>query len=359
MKPDLRHLPLLATRADALEKCVYCPKLCRAACPVSNAEPSESLIPWGKMSAAYFMARGDVPVTPENASVAWACTGCLACAERCDHKNPVAATLTDARAELYERGAAPAAAKGLVERWPKLAERRRAAVAELGAEAGHPVAHLLLGCSYATREPRTARLAVRVAESLLGGRVALAKGCCGYPLAAAGDRAGAEREREALAREVSSTETLVVLDAGCFRALSPALPNATLLLDRAARMLERFKPRPGLAAPRYHDPCQLGRGLGRYDQPRAILERVVGAPPLEFERARERADCAGAGGLLPLTRPAGAEAIAAERLAQHASAGGGPVATACGSSLHRLRKSGADVRDVVEYMAIGLGLDAD
>lgn len=103
MKPNLRQLPLLSPRADALEKCVYCPKLCRAACPVSNAEPSESLIPWGKMSAAYFMARGDVAITPESASVAWACTGCLACAERCNHKNPVAATLTDARADLRAR----------------------------------------------------------------------------------------------------------------------------------------------------------------------------------------------------------------------------------------------------------------
>src|ERR1035438_3701161 len=59
----MRALPVLEGRRDALEKCVFCPKLCRSACPVSNAEPSETLTPWGKMSTAYFLAQGDVPAT--------------------------------------------------------------------------------------------------------------------------------------------------------------------------------------------------------------------------------------------------------------------------------------------------------
>ena len=59
-RPDdrpLRRLPTLGARKDTLEKCVFCPKLCRSACPVSNAEPRETLTPWGKMSTAYFAAR--------------------------------------------------------------------------------------------------------------------------------------------------------------------------------------------------------------------------------------------------------------------------------------------------------------
>jgi hypothetical protein len=48
--------------------------------------------------------------------------------------------------------------------------------------------------------------------------------------------------------------------------------------------------------------------------------------------------------------------MAADRLAEHDRLGGGPIATACGSSLKRFKKSGADVRDIVEYMAIGLGV---
>ena len=40
-------------------------------------------------------ARGDAPGDVPHASTAWACTGCHACRERCDHENGVAPTLLD------------------------------------------------------------------------------------------------------------------------------------------------------------------------------------------------------------------------------------------------------------------------
>src|SRR5688572_27451954 len=96
-----RALPLLEARRKELETCVFCPKLCRASCPVSNAEPKETLIPWGKMSLAYFLANGSVPLATGVSEPSWACTGCLACQKTaCEHHNPVAATLLDARSEL-------------------------------------------------------------------------------------------------------------------------------------------------------------------------------------------------------------------------------------------------------------------
>ena len=79
---------MLEGRRDALEKCVFCPKLCRSACPVSNAEPRETLTPWGKMSAAWMAAHGDVPADGSHAAPAWACTACYGCREACDHQRP-------------------------------------------------------------------------------------------------------------------------------------------------------------------------------------------------------------------------------------------------------------------------------
>ena len=61
----MRALPVLEPRRDALEKCVFCPKLCRSACPVSNAEPRETITPWGKMSMAWTSPR--TATCPSNA----------------------------------------------------------------------------------------------------------------------------------------------------------------------------------------------------------------------------------------------------------------------------------------------------
>jgi Fe-S oxidoreductase len=103
---------------------------------------------------------------------------------------------------------------------------------------------------------------------------------------------------------------------------------------------------------RWHDPCQLGRGLGVYEAPRAVLTRVLGHAPEEFDTRRERASCSGAGGLLPVTMPETARGIAATRLAEHERAGGGRVVTGCASSLIAMRKAGGGkVDDIVTWIA--------
>ncbi|MDC3911918.1 (Fe-S)-binding protein, partial [Raoultella planticola] len=52
---------------------------------------------------------------------------------------------------------------------------------------------------------------------------------------------------------------------------------------------------------RIHDSCHLGRGLGLYDPPRAILGAILGRAPDEFVHRRDEAVCSGGGGLLPVT----------------------------------------------------------
>jgi Fe-S oxidoreductase len=358
---SLPRLPVLEERVETLEKCVYCPKLCRAACPVSNAEPVETLTPWGKMSMAYFAARGDVPIDLEHAAPAWACTGCFGCRERCDHKNDVASTLNTARAELAARGARPPGATRGIERARAVEAELPAAARALGSDAGASAA-LLLGCGYLTREPAIARQAKAVAETLLGRTVRVVDKCCGLPSLHAGDEPGFRLSAAALADDVASASDVVVVDPGCARALQieygragVSIAASRLLLDLAYTNETRLTT-IGAQPPRYHDPCQLGRGLGRFEEPRRLLERLAGAPPAEFERARERADCSGAGGMLPFTYPDASRGAARARASEHERLGGGTVVTACASSLRRLRGAGANVEDIVTWLARGLGL---
>jgi Fe-S oxidoreductase len=396
----MRALPVLEPRRASLETCVFCPKLCRTACPVSNAEPRETLTPWGKMSLAWMSAHGDVPVDASHAAPAWACTGCFGCRELCDHRNPVADVLIDARAALAPRGVAPEGARRVIARFaghdaqtreraralattaPRAVEAGDRGVSRAGGAAARTA--LLVGCGYLRRAPAEARHAVDATAALTNAPVMLVEGCCGLPLRLAGDVDGFRAHARSFARSLANAGVarLLVVDPGCALALRRRYPEAgvdvpgemavEVLVEVAARWLgegSRSGSRSGSGsqseseregAVRWHDPCQLGRGLGVFDAPRAVIAHVLGRPPDEFPASRHEAICSGAGGLLPSTMPDVAQSIARARADEAARADaergqprGGRIVTGCASSLVALRKAAghAAVDDIVSWIA--------
>ncbi len=324
------RLPLLGEREKALETCGYCPKLCRAVCPVSDAVRRETLTPWGKMSVSWIASRGDIDVCEDVAAVTYACTGCLRCKANCDHENPVAETLAAGRADYFAAGLAPQAAVDVAARFDQLNADAARAAAELEAlfEPASRTA-LVVGCGYLRHLPEEVRAAVKAVVALAG-PVALVHECCGLPLLEAGDRPGFMAARARIAAALDGAERVIAVDPGCARILGDRKPE--LLVELAVRALGRLGPASSLAAEpevRWHDPCHLGRGLGLYEPPRTVLSRILGRPPAEFSRSRKQAACSGAGGLLPATMPEASAAIASARLLDHEARGGGLVVTAC------------------------------
>jgi Fe-S oxidoreductase len=180
---------MLDERRAALETCGYCPKLCRSACPVSEVEASEALIPWGKMAITWYAARGDVAPDRELSELPYACTGCFACRELCEHKNPVAETLRAARAAYRDRGFAAAGAVAAEERRRVRAAKVREAARAFSQDGAGTA--LLVGCGYVAGAGDEVAEAVHVARSLLG-PVSFVSSCCGLVAREAGDAAGAD-----------------------------------------------------------------------------------------------------------------------------------------------------------------------
>lgn len=340
-KPYVR-LPLLGAQSKALETCTYCPKLCRTVCPVSNAVPKETWTPGVKVSFAYHMARGDVPLRPDAVETAYACTGCGACSESCDHKNPVASILQSTRSELYQRGYAPAsitaARKAFDERETK-AEARDAAAKGRYALAG--------GCAYSA-EIRAQ--ALHVARHILGTQdVVWIEQCCGRPLAAMGDAKGFAVQEARHRAERSKYERVFSIDAGCSETL--LVHGVPMLLERALASVTRFAQRSHASEIRYHDACAMGRGLGHYAMPRTLLRHLTGGAPSEFLAKEAQSACSGGGALVPVTLPEVARRTAQERVNEHESLGGGTIVTTCASSLRSFKRAGHAAIDIVELLA--------
>lgn len=363
-----KSLKLLEPHRGELENCAFCPKLCRHSCPVSTVEGRETTTPWGKMTPLHHIAREELPAELEYAEGSYACTGCLRCTEYCDHGNEPYYALSAGRALLFERGDAHPAAKALIEgfeaRKAKVAER---AVELFGGDAAARISETVYvpGCSACLSLPSSAKDAAELIEGLVGEPVrVVASSCCGQPLFDAGDREGAREARRQFLARIGSAKRVIAHDPGCILALfrgddgedaggNGGLPFELVhLTEFAAAYLDRFSKLDfgdgaadadgESAGLRYHDSCKLGRGLGVYDEPRALLARVLGRSPEEFHQNRSLSECSGAGGLLPLTMPETASAIADERLRDHRAMGGGELVTACPASAAKLKASAGD-----------------
>jgi len=97
---------------------------------------------------------------------------------------------------------------------------------------------------------------------------------------------------------------IVTCDPHAFNALKNELPgfgghyevvHHTQAIDLWMRD-GRLKTAPTHERVIYHEPCYLGRHNGEYEAPRRVLQAISRGAPLEFDLARDKAMCCGAGG---------------------------------------------------------------
>ena len=142
--------------------------------------------------------------------------------------------------------------------------------------------------------------------------------------------------------------------------------HTTLLL---ARHLDQLKPRLTKrleAKVAYHDNCCLGRGMGCFDEPRALLTAIPGVTLVEMAHNRKNSLCCGGGGggmwLDTYYKSKGMDRLSERRVQEAVAAGADVLAVSCPLELFRFEDAvktlGHDkqlvVRDVVELLAESL-----
>lgn len=200
--------------------------------------------------------------------------------------------------------------------------------------------------------------------ALLGGE----EWCCGFPLLAAGMKGSLVEElwHHNLERLAALGANTVVFNCpSCYhtwtRHYRPHLPASVALYHSTqflARLIadNRLRLRGLRKTVTYHDPCDLGRNSGVYEDPRAVLQALPGVEFREPRWNRVQAHCCGGGGDLEAVDADLANTIASGTLQTLADTGADALAVACPQckrmfqSAAKGAKSRMEVVDIVELV---------
>lgn len=323
-----------------IDLCVTCPKLCRWACPVAEAEARETSTPWNLVNISGYVKKGLVSIEDLGA-LPYHCSHCGACTDVCLHKNDVAGLMTLARQRVLDAGLAPPKVQEVQGHFAvagnpyglDLALQVQAMVEglEQGALLGPTPGAILYqpGCASIHEHPDSVRAFLRVL-SIYGiedvRMNADSARCCGLPLLWSGDINGFRAHAERNAACLSKAETVVGQDPACVSAMRSRYQDVGVKIDAEVLHVSEFlsqrlgdgrvsRNKNEIVSVAYAECCSLPKSSPGETNPQELIEAWTDvnmmALPLQSGRA---GDCCGAAGLLPLTSPSTAEAMASSRI---------------------------------------------
>ncbi len=193
--------------------------------------------------------------------------------------------------------------------------------------------------------------------------------CCGFPLLAAGLRdASAKFIKHNIERiKETGAKSVVMTCPGCYRVwrdeyydvIGQRHPfDVFHSTEFIARLIEQRKiDVKGLeGSVTYHDPCDLGRNSGIFDEPRYIMGKIPGLSLVELEDNREYCTCCGSGGDLLASYQDLSLDIAKRKVEEVLSTGVETAVTACPACIRAMHmaktaaKARLDVLDITQLL---------
>ena len=305
------------------------------------------------------------------------CTSCGACKEVCPARIDTRRGVMDSRSaaieakkqELEEHHQLIASIRNYENPWQVPRKQKGKWAAGLGLQSKGEVAYFG-GCSTSLLFPELAKSAVKliracgVEPSYLGER----ERCCGSTIRKLGHRALAKQRAEACFKDFRNSGAKLVITScpGCSSALNhfDDLPKRYgVKVQHISQYLREhldlsmLGPIGGLGTVTYHDPCDLGREQGVFEEPRDLISAV--ARPVEMARSRAASDCCGSGSGVRSAFPELSSSIARERISAARAVGAKVLVTACPWCVQSLRecqngKTDVKVLDLVELLDTAL-----
>ncbi|MEM1589137.1 MAG: (Fe-S)-binding protein [Candidatus Bathyarchaeia archaeon] len=341
-------------------------------CPSRFIGGFESATARGRMLIARALLERKLNYSQELVSVLFKCFLCGACDVKCSQAAKIKVTeITKAmRAEAIEAGVILEklipAAKILSESrniYGKPSAERASLTCSYSKKNRSSDLLYFPGCVITFRFPEIAQNTIQLLKVAGVDFILLGEDewCCGNPFLSMGMLKEAERfalhNIGAIRRK--GVKTVLTSCAGCYRVLSQDYPKIfggelPFKVMHVTRFLNQLVNEGSLKLKRtkygkvtYHDPCEIGRYGGIYDEPREVIQSVPNLKLVEMNKSRDNSWCCGGGGSVNIVHTNLAFSVSALRIKQAQETGAKVLVTACPTCLQMLelasKRTGAKI----------------
>ena len=369
---------------DEVAKCNKC-GFCLPNCPIYNVQKKESASPRGRNAITRAVIEERLKWSPEIENSIFSCLGCGACTVACFPSVKTRDMVFQDRECLVNEGLYPKIADrvaGFLDETHNISnldnEERaewREFIMDLpeGAfEKEHAEVIFFVGC-VASFSPMAQEIPINMARileraevdfTILGGE----EWCCGFPLIGAGmpDKVKALMDHNLKRVEQIGAKAIVFTCPSCFHTWKH-LYKPDVEMYHSSQMLSRMIKDKRIplneinATVTYHDPCDLGRNSGIFEEPREVLKSIPGIKLVELPTNHQLSTCCGGGGNLEMVDPELAGKVAQMKIDEILKTGADMVVSSCQQCLRtissRARRQNIDlvVKDLAELVAEAMG----
>lgn len=344
---------------EEVAKCNRC-GFCLPNCPIYLVEHKESATPRGRNAITRAVIEGRLDWSPETENSIFSCLGCGACTAACFPKVETKELVFRDRECLVGEGLYPKIAERVARfleeshnisdedneergEWQELIK----GLPEHAFEKAHAEVVFFVGC-VASFFPLAQKIPANMARimerakvdfTILGGE----EWCCGFPLIGAGmpDKVEALIEHNLNKVKEIGAKEIVFTCPSCYHTWKQ-LYEADLKVYHASQMLAQMITDGRLplkeieAKVTYHDPCDLGRNSGVFEEPRQVLNAIPGIQLVELPHNRQLSMCCGGGGNLEMVNPELSGKVAQMKIEEIQQTGADMVVSSCQQCLRTI-----------------------
>lgn len=328
---------------DQVLRCSGC-GFCRAICPLFALTKRPAFNARGKMLVLREVMDGSIDLNDELIETLFQCTTCAGCAEQCPSGVNVPDIIKQVRKDMVFVGSCHPVFIGMNqilqehtniygESEPEDFERERNRSAQYV---------YFIGCVGSYREDEPTMATLDLLDHFDVDYTLIDEVCCSGVL----DDVGYQINKDLAQKNIdlvlaTGAKTVITGCPFCSRTFNnktqyDRLKKEKVKVIHISQFLKDFD--PGVKTDKlvtYHDPCDLGRHCGIYEEPREIIRKI--APNfVEMRHNRANALCCGAGGGVRGAYPKTSIAMARRRLEEVGEIGAEVLLTECNSCVHNL-----------------------